>query len=162
MPYKRLSCLYDEIESNTRRIFQGSIRTRKRIWQIFSCSRKIRYCGWKSIKRKNWSIRKNYYIFSSWKQWKLLQSWSYWEKSELWRWKRTPNTLQTPFSWRFKKHWQAERYFTDIIINKYFSFYFLTFSDHKRTKVRINEHIFAYGAEEIAQISECSNYRSLN
>ena len=26
------------------------------------------YCGWIFIKKKSWSIRKNYFIFSSWKQ----------------------------------------------------------------------------------------------
>ena len=74
--------------------------------------------------------------------WKLLQSWSYWE-SEPWRWGRTTNTLETPFYWRYKINWKVKRYFTDVIINISFSFYFLPFFDHKRMKVRIKEHIFA-------------------
>ena len=72
-PHKRLSYWYDEIS-------QGSIRTRKWIWQICCCSEKMRCCGWTFIKRKNWSIRKNYFIFSSLKQKTFLQSWSYWKK----------------------------------------------------------------------------------
>ena len=92
-PYKRLSWLYDEIEVNSRRISQGSIKTRKWIWQIYSCSRKVQFCGWTFVKIKNWLIRKNYFIFSSWKWWKLLQNWSYHEKSEPWPWERTLITL---------------------------------------------------------------------
>ena len=95
--YKRLSCLYDEMEPNTCWILQVSTGTKKWIWQICSCSRKMRCCGWTFIIRKNWSIRKNYFIFSWWKQWKLMQRWSYWDRSEPWRWERIPNTLQIPY-----------------------------------------------------------------
>ena len=43
-----------------------------------------------------------------------------------------------------------------------FLFYFLAFFDHKRTKVQINEYIFALGTEKIAGISVSLNCRVSN
>ena len=119
--------------------------------KICNFSQKMRCCGWTFIKNEIWSIRKHNFIFSSWKQWKRLQSWSYWEKSEPLQWGRT-----------CKIDWQVKRYFTDMIINISFLFYFLPFLDHKRTNVRFNKHIFILGIENIVRISECSNYRCSN
>ena len=78
---------------------------------------------------------------------KTLVKLSYCENSEPWRWGRTSDTLQTPFYWSYKINWQVKIYFTGIITNVSFLFYFLPFFDHKRTKVWINEHIFALGID---------------
>ena len=78
---------------------------------------------------------------------KTLVKLTYCENSEPWHWGRTSDTFQTPFYRRCKMNWQVKTYFTDIITNIYFLFYFLPFFDHKRTKVRINEHIFALGTD---------------
>ena len=119
----------------------------------------MRCCGWTFIKRKNWAIRKNYFIFSSSKQKTFLQSWIYWKKRELWLWLwRLHIPCEIYIYWRCKIHWQVKRYYTNIIINiSFFSFF-----DNKWAKVWINEHILDLGTEKIVLISKCLNYRVSN
>ena len=97
-PHKSLTCLFDEMEPNSRRISNGSVRSRKWIWQIYSFSQKMPYCNWTFIKRKKLSIRKSCFIFSSLKQWKLFQNWIYWEKSEPWPWGNAVNAIHFSLS----------------------------------------------------------------
>ena len=134
------------MESNTPSISLGSIRTSKsKIWHTCSCSWKMWFCGWTFIK----TIHKNYFIFSSWKQWKPLQSWSYCEKSEPWRWGRTPSTCKLHFTGD-AKYIDKLKYILPALSWTYiFNFIFSHFLIIKE----YIEYIFALGTKKIFQIS---------
>ena len=71
---------------------------------------------------------------------------------------------------RVKLHFTGDVKYIDklkkIFYRHYYKYiFFILFSpifDHKRTKVRIKEHIFALGTEKIVRISKYSNYRGSN
>ena len=66
MPYKRLSCLYDEIESNT--LFKARLEPGNEFDKFSVAVEKFDIVVGNLSNKKKWSIRKNHYIFSSWKQ----------------------------------------------------------------------------------------------
>ena len=95
-PYKRLSYLYDEMESNAWRISQGSIRTRNSPWQILNCSQKSDVVVGHSSNEKTGRFPKYISFFLRGGNENSCRV-EVTGKSKPWRWERTPNILQTAF-----------------------------------------------------------------